>query len=469
MNITSNSNLYQLLSDNKSLCYLDIHGDSYSLNDLATSIELPCNRGLAFLYLDNSIESVSILLHFFRENWAIALLPPNMALPFKERLELRYQPDLIYDPQRGSLKGYTKALWQHKAVLFYADKRSEKQLHPKLKLLLSTSGTTGSPKFVKLSEQNIIANALSILDYLPIRSTDVTPLNLPLFYSYGLSIFTSNSIGGGKLVCTNSEVMQKEFWREMDRFGYTSLAGVPYVYELFARLGFMNKEYPHLRYLSQAGGRLNKELLGQFAQYAREKQLEFFVMYGQTEATARMSFLPPGELINKLGAIGKPIKNGQFTIDPESSELYYTGPNVFGGYAEGPADLAHFDPPSSLATGDLARQDQDGYYYITGRLKRIIKLFGIRINLDEVEQLLTSQFPGKELACIGTSDKYISICYVDPNFQQETIKELLFKRVHILPQVIRFQQLPSILRTINGKIDYQAMSALISSSSELVR
>ncbi len=466
---TSPSSLYQLLDDNKSLRYLDTHGDSYSLSDLASSLALPCSRGLAFLYLDNSIESVSLLLHFFRENWAIALLPPNMAVPFKERLELRYQPNLIYDPQRSSLKSYTKALWRHKTGLFYADRQLEQQLHPNLKLLLSTSGTTGSPKFVKLSEDNIIANALSILDYLPISPTDVTPLNLPLFYSYGLSVFTSNSIGGGKLVCTNSEVMQKEFWREMERFGYTSLAGVPYVYELFARLGFLKKDYPHLRYLTQAGGRLNKELLAQFAQYAQEKQLDFFVMYGQTEATARMSFLPPAQLIDKLGAIGKPIKNGQFTIDPESSELHYNGPNVFGGYAEGQADLAHFDPPKSLATGDLARQDQDGYYYITGRLKRIVKLFGIRINLDEVEHLLTSQFPGKELVCIGSSDKYISICYVDPNVQQETIKELLFKRVHILPQVIRFQQLPSILRTSNGKIDYHAMTTLMSEPSALLQ
>lgn len=468
MTNTPHSNLYQLMSDNKSLRYLDIHGDSYSLSDLATSLVLPSVRGLAFLYLDNSIESVSLLLHFFREDWAIALLPPNMAVPFKEKLELRYQPNLIYDPQRGNLKGYTKALWHHKTGLFYADKQLEQQLHPNLKLLLSTSGTTGSPKFVKLSEHNIIANALSILDYLPIRPTDVTPLNLPLFYSYGLSVFTSNSIGGGKLVCTNSEVMQKEFWREMERFGYTSLAGVPYVYELFARLGFLKKEHPHLRYLTQAGGKLNKELLAQFAQYAREKELEFFVMYGQTEATARMSFLPPEQLIDKLGAIGKPIKNGQFTIDPESSELHYSGPNVFGGYAEGPADLQHFDAPTLLATGDLARQDQDGYYYITGRLKRIVKLFGIRINLDEIEQMLASQFPGKELVCVGTSDKYISICYVTPDIQQETIKELLFKRVHILPQVIRFQQLSSILRTSNGKIDYHAITALISNSSALV-
>ncbi|MNI61801.1 Long-chain-fatty-acid--CoA ligase [compost metagenome] len=181
-----------------------------------------------------------------------------------------------------------------------------------------------------------------------------------------------------------------------------------------------------------------------------------------------MSFLPPEQLIDKLGAIGKPIKNGQFTIDPESSELHYSGPNVFGGYAEGLADLRHFDPPKSLATGDLARQDQDGYYYITGRLKRIVKLFGIRINLDEIEQMLASQFPGKELVCVGSSDKYISICYVDPNVQQETIKELLFKRVHILPQVIRFQQLPSILRTSNGKIDYHAITTLMSKSSEPV-
>ncbi|WP_312399003.1 AMP-binding protein [Sphingobacterium sp.] len=460
--------LYQLISDNTFLRYLDNNGDSYSLSDLADPVSLPSSRGLAFLYLDNSIASVSLLLHFLQQDWTFALLPPNLAQPFKERLELRYQPNLIYDKERSSLKRYHNESWHYKTGLFYADAAPEHNLHPQLKLLLSTSGTTGSPKFVKLSEQNIVQNALSIVDYLPIRPTDVTPLNLPLFYSYGLSVFTSNSICGGKLVCTNSDIMQKEFWREMERFGYTSLAGVPYVYELLARLGFLQKDYPQLRYLTQAGGKLSKELLSRFAQYAQDKQLDFFVMYGQTEATARMSFLASDDLVEKLGSIGKPIKNGQFHLDPESSELLYTGPNIFGGYAEGPDDLQHFDPPASLATGDLARQDQDGFYYITGRIKRIVKLFGTRINLDEVEQLLISQFPGKELACVGTSDKYINICYADQYIQEDAIKELLFKRVHILPQVVRFQKLPSLLRTNNGKVDYHAITTLIADSSTLV-
>ncbi|MCS3556586.1 MULTISPECIES: AMP-binding protein [unclassified Sphingobacterium] len=461
MTLLATDSLYQHFSNNTGLRYLDNAGESYSLTDLAAPISLPKKRGLAFLYLDNSIDSISLLLRFIQEDWAIALLSPKLDLAFKERLESQYHPHLIYDPGRTRIKNHTKGLWRKRDGLFYAHEQQDCKLHPKLKLLLSTSGTTGSPKFVKLSEQNLIENALSILDYLPVQSSDVTPLNLPIFYSYGLSVFTSNSIGGGKIVCSNSDVMQKEFWSEWDKFQYTSLAGVPYLYELLDRLGFLKKEYPHLRYLTQAGGKLNNETLTLFAQYAKEKKHEFFVMYGQTEATARMSFLAPDQLIKKMGSIGKPIKNGIFHIDPETTELHYKGPNVFGGYAEGPADLIFFSPPTQLTTGDLAERDEDGFYYITGRSKRIVKLFGIRINLDEIEQLLKVHFPATDCVCIGIADKFMTICFTEASINQEEIKELLFKKVHILPQIIRFKQIQTILRTNNGKVDYHSITEII--------
>lgn len=453
--------LYQQISNNKKLRYLDTHGNSYSVADITVPLDLPQGRGLAFLYLDNAIDSISLLYNFLREDWVIALLPPNMNSSAKENLELRYQPNLIFDQIRIQIKNFSCAIWHQKTTLFWANKQHKHLLHPTLKLLLTTSGSTGSPKFVKLSEKNLTENALSILDYLPIMPTDVTPLNLPLFYSYGLSVFTSNSIGGGKIVCTNSDIMQKEFWEEWQRFNYTNLAGVPYVYKVLTRLGFLKKEYPRLRYLTQAGGSLNKEITAQYAQYALDKKIELYLMYGQTEATARMSFLSPDRLIDKLGSIGKPIKNGAFYIDPETTELKYSGPNVFGGYADALEGLQHFDPPAQLSTGDLAKQDSDGFYYITGRLKRIVKLFGLRINLDEIEQLLASQFPGNELVCIGIADKFLTICHVDKAVQQDHIKKFLFSRIHLVPQAIRFQHIESIVRTSNGKIDYHAISKSI--------
>ncbi|SEL14125.1 Acyl-CoA synthetase (AMP-forming)/AMP-acid ligase II [Olivibacter domesticus] len=453
--------LYDLITKNKHLRYLDVNGMEYTALDLlGEELPLPNERGLAFLYLDNSVTAVSALVNFLKEKWVLALLSPKLDGAFKEQLEALYCPAIIYDHTRSDKSGYEKYKWQ-KATLFVSRKPKPYLLHQDLKILLSTSGSTGSPKFVKLSEKNLIQNAYAILDYLPIKATDVTPLNLPLYYSYGLSIFTTNAIAGAKLVCTNSDVMQKEFWNEWDRFQYTSLAGVPYIYEMLMRLGFLKKQYPSLRYLTQAGGKLNKNLLEQYALYAAENGIDYYVMYGQTEATARMAFLPPEKLLDKLGAIGKPIKNGTFHLDEATGELLYAGPNVHGGYANGPKDLAHFEQPEYLRTGDLAMRDDEGFYYITGRMKRIVKLFGIRINLDEIEQLLKNNFSQANFICLGVEDKYIVVVCVKHEMADEAIKEVLHKKVHIHPNVLKIYSINDVTLTANGKIDYNATGELL--------
>lgn len=259
MAVENMNGLYNLIKKNRHVRYLDVSGRQYTTEELTVqALPLPTERGLAFLYLDNSVDAVRVLLSFLKEKWVLALLSPKLDVAFKEQLEALYSPTIIYDHTCNAKAGFKKYEWQDARYLFINSKPKRYPLHPQLKILLSTSGSTGSPKFVKLSEENLIQNAHAILDYLPIKSTDVTPLNLPLYYSYGLSIFTTNAIAGGKLVCTNSDVMQKEFWNEWDRFQYTSLAGVPYIYEMLTRLGFLKKQYPSLRYLTQAGESLTK-------------------------------------------------------------------------------------------------------------------------------------------------------------------------------------------------------------------
>lgn len=447
--------LYNLIAKSKHVRFLDVNGQEHTVNDLTGQLYLPNERGLAFLYLDNAVDALSVLLSFLKEDWVLALLSPKLDLEFKEKLETRYRPVIIYDQMRSTIAGFEKHERQKGSYLFLDVKADSYPLHPSLKILLSTSGSTGSPKFVKLSEYNLVQNAYSILDYLPIKSTDVTPLNLPLYYSYGFSIFTTNAIAGAKLVCTNSDVMQKKFWEEWARFQYTSFAGVPYIYEVLARLGFLKQRHPSLRYLTQAGGRLNKKILEQYALYAIKSGIDCYVMYGQTEATARMSFLPPEKLMDKLGAIGRPIKNGTFHLNQETGELLYTGPNVYGGYANGPKDLANFEQPDVLHTGDLAEQDNDGFYYITGRMKRIVKLFGTRINLDEIEQLLKNNFDNADFVCLGVEDKHLVVACVKTVIAEEDIKEILHKKVHIHPNVIRIYPLNEVILTPNGKIDYK--------------
>lgn len=460
--LTNGTSLYALMEANPALRFADaVTGAIYTLPDFHHSLHLPGEKGLAFLYTDNRISSVEVLLNFLRSGWTMCLLSSRLDPAFKERLEAQYNPACIYDCSRQQISGYRSFVAAPDTVFQVAEQTPAYAIHPRVKLLLSTSGSTGSPRFVKLSEANLVANALSILDYLPVGTDDVTPLNLPLYYAYGLSVFTTNAIAGGTLVCSDRDIMQREFWADWNNYGFTSLAGVPYVYEMLARLGFQENEYPSLRYLTQAGGKMNSALVRQFGTYAAARGIPFYVMYGQTEATARMSYLSPDELLQRPGSIGKPVKNGHFELDPMSSELLYRGPNISGGYAERPEDLASFDPPGILHTGDIARKDEEGFYYITGRMKRFVKLFGNRINLDESEQLLKDHFPGRTFLCIGREDRQLVVVHSDAGIDPGDVKKMLAGSLKVHPSVIRIEYIGQIPLTANGKADYAAAGALI--------
>ncbi len=450
--------LYELIARNPHLQYIDAaSGKSYRLQDFKSSLDITDQQQLALLYLDNSIAAIEVLLNCLDSRLTIALLSQKLNTAYKQQLEAAYVPFYIYDPTREQVQGYTRYNASTTISLFRNQGNVTGAIHPDIKLLLSTSGTTGSPKFVKLSEANLVQNALSILDYLPVNHQDVTPLNLPVFYSYGLSVFTTNSIAGGAIVCASRDVVQKEFWEDSLRYGYTSIAGVPYVYEMLHRIGFCRKEYPALRYMTQAGGKLSPSLVKVFGEYLAARNQQFFVMYGQTEATARMSYMPPQALLQKTGSIGLPIKNGQFCIAPDTQELLYTGPNVFGGYALSAADLAIFEPLPVLHTGDVAKQDSDGYYYITGRMKRFVKLFGVRVNLDEVETILKQETNGGTFACIGVEDQHLLVLHQQNALEDKAIRQLLNEKLHLHPSAFKVQQVDQFVLTPNGKIDYTAM------------
>ena len=338
--------LTELIKQNNHLRFFDADKkESLNVSEIFIDTEflVSKNKKLAFLYIDNSLDSVWIFLNFMDSNHALVLLSPQLNSEFKTRLESIYKPYYIYDKKREHINNYKIYNLFDSVQVHYSNQSVKVNIHPLVKVLLSTSGSTGSPKFVKLSEKNIVSNAKSIIDYLPIMKEDITPLNLPIYYSYGLSIMTTNSIAGGQIVCTNKDVLNKEFWLDFNKYKYTSLAGVPYLYEILNRIGFTKKQYPSLRYLTQAGGKLNIRLVEIFTNYSKQNNVEFYVMYGQTEATARMSYLDPKFLFEKISSIGKAIKDGSFTIDNDLGELHYTGPNVFGGYAEKIKDLNSYN------------------------------------------------------------------------------------------------------------------------------
>lgn len=269
-------------------------------------------------------------------------------------------------------------------------------LHPELTLVTSTSGSTGSPKSVRLSRTNVATNAEAIATYLDIRDTDRALTTLPMSYCYGLSVVHSHLLRGAALILTDASVVDDAFWGLMRSHRGTTFAGVPHTFDLLDRIGFDDMSLPHLRYVTQAGGRLEPDRVRRLAALGQRRGWQFFVMYGATEATARMAYLPPELAYGHPEAIGVPISGGRFELDPvdamadDVGELVYHGPNVMMGYAEGPGDLVLGRTVDALRTGDLARRNRDGLYEVVGRISRFVKLYGLRIDLERVEAALRS-------------------------------------------------------------------------------
>ncbi|MBZ4043702.1 AMP-binding protein [Flavobacterium hibisci] len=456
--------LYELISKNENLIFTDAaSGATKSIKEIHQSLEIENLRSVVFIYNDNQLPAIETLLNFYQSRFTIALLGQGTNTDFKENLEAKYTPYYIYDPSRNSIEGYTAVHVSDTIVLFRRNENSIYPIHPKIKLLLSTSGTTGSPKFVRLSVENLVQNAKSILEYLPIKSDDVVPLNVPVHSVYGMSIFNTNCIKAHQIVCTDKDVFQKDFWSDLKHYGYATLGGVPYFYEMLHSIGFFRKDYPSLRYFTHGGGMLSHKLIEIISEYNEKFDKQFFAQYGQTEASGRMSFLPPKDLLRKATSIGRAIKNGRFEIDNETSELIYYGPNIFGGYAERRADLQFYDQEEKLHTGDQARVDAEGYYYITGRLKRIVKLFGIRINLDEIELLLKNTLGGQTFICLNIHDKHLAVLYTDENVNKEVIVNVLKAKLSLHSSSLKVIYLDTVPLTANGKVNYPVIKESLES------
>ena len=325
----------------------------------------------------NDLDSIVAYLAALVGGHPLILLPEDKPAAL-ESLVAAYDPDVVMRPGNG------------RTVLEERRPGTRHELHSDLALLLSTSGSTGSPKLVRLSHANLQSNAESISEYLRIGPDDRAATTLPMSYCYGLSVINSYLLRGAGLVLTDLSVVDPCFWDIFRRRGATSLAAVPYTFELLERVGFADMDLPSLRYITQAGGRLAPESVRKYAELGRRNGWEFFVMYGQTEATARMAYLPPELAAEVPGAVGIPVPGGSFRIDPvpglEHGELVYTGPNVMLGYAESPADLAAGRTSTELRTGDLARQHPAGVYEVVGRRSRFVKIVGLRVDLGQVER-----------------------------------------------------------------------------------
>ena len=429
-------------------------------------------KGLLFCFCENRIASLVGYVACLEHHIPIVLLDGSKDLSLLQNLIAVYQPEYVWlaTGKKDGIGGATIYSYASFSLqkMQYKEEIEKPVINPELSLCLTTSGSTGSPKLVRLSEKNLLANAEQIAEYLEIDEKERPVTILPSYYSYGVSVINSHLIKGATILLTEGTVAQREFWSFMKEQKATSIAGVPYTYEMLKMLRFFRMELPYLKTMTQAGGKLNKDIVRQYIEFAQEKGKRFFVMYGQTEATARMSYLPLEHAMEKYASIGIAIPRGKFSLmdvngnaieEPYvDGELIYEGPNVSLGYAECRADLAKCDENHGvLHTGDVAHRDSDGYYYITGRIKRFVKVWGNRCNLDAMGQLVKSITTS--CACVGVDDK-ITI-FVTEQGQEDAIIKLLVSKTGFNNRAFEVRVIDAIPVKSSGKLDYQAMQAMI--------
>lgn len=417
---------------------------SYRYCDIPRVDFISSTKELIVILCENTIDVLGAYVSAVNSGHATMLLAKDMNRELLTEILTSYEPKWIVGLE--TFEGYV--VEDDKLVRVQP---VDQEIHADLAVLLSTSGTTGSQKFVRLSYQNLRANAESIIEYLSIDEQERAVMNLPLSYSYGMSIVNSHLLANASVLLTDESVMAQSFWSLVKEQKATSLAGVPFTYQMLQRIGFFTMDLPDLKTLTEAGGRLNAKLVEAFGKYAQEQGKRFFVMYGQTEAAPRISYIPHDRVLEKSSSIGVAVSGGELTIDAETDELIYRGPNVMLGYAECVADLSKGDGMNGvLHTGDTAVIDAEGFFTITGRLKRFIKLFGLRINLDEIERTLEKEFQ-IAVACAGNDDKLVIM--VEEESVVEPVKAAVAQlyKLHRTAYKVKVQEIP---RLANGKIDY---------------
>lgn len=454
---------------------IDDEGLSITYGELDKDSKLLANkigeRALCFILCKNSVGSILGYVACIQNRVVPLMLSSNIDDELLSKLLEIYKPKYIYSPNNRTLPIST-AFEDKEYYGYILHKTSYEMEHPiydELALLLTTSGSTGSPKFVRQSYKNIEANTKSIVEYLHLDEKERAITSLPMNYTYGLSVINTHLMVGATICVTDKTFMQKEFWSFAKDKKVTSIAGVPYNYEILDKLRFTRMDLPHLKTMTQAGGKISIDLHKKFAEYAKEHDKKFIVMYGQCEATARMSYLPAESALDKIGSMGIAIPGGKFHLkDVDGSyinepnkegELVYEGKNVTLGYAEKGEDLIKGDERNGvLETGDIAKVDKDGYYYVTGRKKRFLKVFGNRVNLDELERMVKSKY-NIDLAIGGIDDNVV--VFVVDNSKNDEILHFIEETTKLNHKAFSIRCIESIPHNESGKVLYSELNKYI--------
>jgi len=435
------------------LTYRDLNSRVQDAADCLSQIP----RSLILLQANNDIGCITCYLAALTAGHAVFLSPLSARHPGVAALIQTYRPELIllnsggvpadceadYETA-GSLAGY-RALRRRE--------RTDAPPHPSLALLLSTSASTGTAKAVRLSAKNLAGSAAQISDALSLASSDRAQLSLPLSFVYGLSVLNSNLYAGSQLVLIQGTFANRALYGKIAAAGVTSLACVSQIFEYMRQLGIDAAQLPLVSRLTHSGSALDPRLVAWVDEHFARRGASVYLMYGQTEACGRISVLDPASLSARLRSVGRAMRGSDISR-ADDGEIIYRGPGVMLGYATRREDLALGDVlEGTLRTGDLGRLDESGYLYLTGRKSRYCKVFGQRVNLDDVEAFVRAERP----AAVVETDGTIAIYFEGVVPEAPAVPLKVAQQFQLPPDSIRIHSVAELPRTAHGKIAYSVL------------
>ena len=467
--------MFDLNKYQKNIAVITDLNNVFTYNDLhnmqAELFQYIGGRKLIVVLCENKIGALLGYICFMNNKIVPMMLDKNLNIELLNNLLNEYKPDYLWIPEENDyfIEYKVKCVLCGYKLIEY-NNRNDIIMFDQLALLLTTSGSTGSPKFVRISYENLKSNTKSIISFLNISENEKTITVLPMSYTYGLSVINTHLYAGACIMLTDKKICDKKFWSFFNEFKGTSFSGVPYTYDLLRKMNFKTLNVPSLRTMTQAGGKMSNDTSAYFYNYAINTNKTFYIMYGQTEATARISYLPFEYMSQKQGSIGIPVEGGSIELVDENNdkireasivgEIIYKGKNVSLGYALNRSDLEKGDENQGiLYTGDLAYYDLDNFIFICGRKDSCVKFLGNRIDLYELETLLNKKY-FLETICILKENKIHIV--TENKITIDNIKEYASKitglnKNHFITDIVTY-----IPRRSNGKIDYNKIQSLIS-------
>jgi len=418
------------------------------------------SRSLILIQADRDIDTILSYIGSLRKDSVPFLVDSNLSIKSLSILLEKYKPDYLIHKNNQKFKNYDFYKKIGKKNFFKIKEKNLIKLNDKLCIIMPTSGSMGDTKCVRISKDNITYVTKSIVKYLMMDNYRVSISSLPFNYIYGLSVFNCSLESRSKFVVSNSSWIERNFWNDVEFHKVTDLSGVPFMFQTLKRLNISKKILSNLKCVNQAGGRLEPNLTEFFVDFFQSKNINFYTMYGATEASPRISFVPPEKAKEKIGSVGIPIDIGKVYTDNNDKkslgEIIYEGKNVCMGYAFTRHELTLNDVNKGiLKTGDVGYIDKDGYITITGRKKRFVKIYGISVNLDKIESELKKIT--EDLAVIGKDD-LILILLGNSFKNQNELKKELKNNINFPFRAIKIKNVSTIYKNSSNKLDYARMN-----------